>query len=82
MNMAQVRELLLQSLEHERGGVKIYRAAIAAAQRSDLREEWIGYLSQTEQHVQALTDICEAFEFDPYMVTPGMQIVSRSPSLL
>ena len=82
MNMAQVRELLLQSLEHERGGVKIYRAAIAAAQRSDLREEWIGYLSQTEQHVQALTDICEAFEFDPYMVTPGMQIVRANGTAL
>lgn len=82
MNNAQVRELLLQSLEHERGGVKIYKAAVSAAQRPDLREEWSGYLAQTEQHVQALTEICQAFDLDPYMVTPGTQIVRATGTAL
>ena len=40
MNTKQVQELLLQSLEHERGGVKIYKAAVDCAQRPDLRSEW------------------------------------------
>jgi hypothetical protein len=71
MNTTQVRELLLQSLEHERGGVKIYKAAIAAAQRPDLKAEWTEYLEQTEQHVESLTDVCEVFEIDPLMATPG-----------
>ena len=35
-----VKELLLQSLETERGGIKIYTAAISAAVNEDLREEW------------------------------------------
>ena len=82
MNEIQVRELLLQSLEHERGGVKIYKAAIAAAQRPDLKAEWTDYLEQTEQHVQALTDICEVFGIDPFMMTPGTQIVRATGAAL
>jgi hypothetical protein len=82
MNTTQVRELLLQSLEHERGGVKIYKAAIAAAQRPDLRSEWTKYLEQTEQHVQSLTEICEVFEIDPFTNTPGTQIVKATGTAL
>ncbi len=48
MNPTQVHELLLQSLEHERGGIKIYQTAIASAQREDLAAEWTNYLRQTE----------------------------------
>jgi hypothetical protein len=82
MNDTQVRELLLQSLEHERGGVKIYKAAIAAAQRPDLKAEWTEYLEQTEQHVESLTDVCAAFEIDPFMATPGTQIVKANGAAL
>lgn len=82
MNTTQVRELLLQSLEHERGGVKIYKAAIAAAQRPDLKSEWTQYLEQTEQHVQSLTEICESFEIDPLTNTPGTQIVKATGTAL
>jgi hypothetical protein len=82
MNDMQVRELMLQSLEHERGGVKIYKAAIAAAQRDDLRAEWTEYLEQTEQHVEALTDICKVFELDPFTATPGTEIVKANGAAL
>jgi protein-disulfide isomerase-like protein with CxxC motif len=82
MNAIQVRELLLQSLEHERGGVKIYEAAIAAAQRDDLKAEWTGYLEQTEQHVEALTGICGTFGIDPFTTTPGTQIVRANGAAL
>jgi hypothetical protein len=75
MISAQFIELLLQSLEHERGGVKVYQNAIDCAQRDDLRREWQQYLIQTEQHVAALTDICEYFDLDPFTTTPGTQIV-------
>jgi hypothetical protein len=75
MNSAQFNELLLQSLEHERGGVHVYQTAIRCALRDDLRSEWQKYLAQTEDHVEALTDICEAFNLDPFTTTPGTQIV-------
>jgi ferritin-like metal-binding protein YciE len=75
MHSAQFIELVLQSLEHERGGVKVYQAAIRCAQRDDLRMEWEKYLAQTEEHVSALTEICEVFDIDPFTMTPGTQIV-------
>lgn len=82
MNSVQVRELLLQSIEHERGGVKIYKAAIAAAVREDLRAEWTGYLAQTEDHVETLTEVCEVFGLDPFTTTPGTQIVKHNGTAL
>jgi hypothetical protein len=75
MNMNQFRELVLQSLEHERGGVKIYRTAIKCAQRDDLKEEWTKYLAQTENHVVVLTQVCGELGIDPQGQTPGCAIV-------
>src|ERR671912_280797 len=40
MAPAQLRELLLQSLEHERGGVILYQTALECVVNDDLREEW------------------------------------------
>jgi len=82
MNPTQVHELLLQSLEHERGGVKVYKAAIGCAQREDLRAEWSKYLAQTEQHVTALTQVCEVFGLDPFTTTPGTMIVRATGNAL
>ena len=75
MNSAQFIELLLQSLEHERGGVKVYTTALKCARRPDLQAEWEKYLSQTEEHVSTLTELCEVFDIDPFTMTPGTQIV-------
>lgn len=82
MNSAQLNELLLQSLEHERGGVKVYRAAIRCAQRDDLRAEWEKYLSQTEEHVSVLTAVCELFDLNPFTTTPGTEIVKATGAAL
>ena len=37
MNEARLHELLLQALEHEQGGVKIYEAAVRCALRGAMR---------------------------------------------
>jgi hypothetical protein len=71
----QLRELLLQSLEHERGGVLIYKSALKCALRDDLREEWTKYLAQTSNHVVVLSEVCTAFDVDPGLQTPGCRIV-------
>lgn len=71
----QLHELVLQSLEHERGGVKIYKTALKCAVRSDLKKEWTKYLSQTENHVVVLTDVCKELGIDPGAQTPGCKIV-------
>jgi rubrerythrin len=75
MDRNQLSELLLQSLEHERGGVQVYETAVAAAVNDDLREEWSEYLLQTRRHVQILEGVCRELELDPEQPSPGRQIV-------
>ena len=77
MKNAQIKELVLQSLEHERGGVKVYEAALQCATNEDLREEWQNYLQQTRRHVQALTKVCSAMGLDSEEQTPGSRILHK-----
>ena len=75
MNQEQMHELLLQSLEHEKGGVQVYETAIECAINEDLHEEWTKYLDETRNHERMLTEVCQALEIDPNQETPGRQIV-------
>jgi rubrerythrin len=78
MANAQLRELLLQSLEHERGGVLVYQTALECAIDKGLRKEWQEYLEQTEKHVEILANVCEALDLDPDEMTPGRKIVQHT----
>ena len=78
MPTPQLRELLLQSLEHERGGVLVYQTALECAVNGDLREEWEEYLEQTERHVEILTTACESLGLDPDEMTPGRKVVQHN----
>jgi ferritin-like metal-binding protein YciE len=75
MNPDQLKELVLQSLEHEKGGVEIYETALKCAVNDDLREEWQKYLDETRRHVEVLTECCNAMGLDPAQETPGRQVV-------
>jgi len=75
MNREQLKQLILQSLEHERGGVEVYETAVEAAVNDDLREEWTEYLEQTRTHVQILEGVCKKFEIDAEEESPGRKIV-------
>jgi rubrerythrin len=75
MNTQQVQELVLQSLEHEMGGVKVYSAALACAVNPDLKAEWQEYLEQTKSHVSALETLCSALGLDSAQETPGRRVV-------
>ncbi len=75
MNQETVIELLLQSLEHERGGIKVYETALQCVQNDDLREEYEKYLEETRNHERVLIEVCEALEIDPEAPTPGREVV-------
>jgi hypothetical protein len=75
MKTKQVEELVLQSLEHEMGGVNVYAAAIGCAVNKDLKEEWQKYFEQTKTHVSALQKVCDALSIDPKHETPGREVV-------
>jgi hypothetical protein len=73
-----LRELLLQSLTHEKGGVLVYQTALECVRNSDLRKEWTKYLAQTERHVIVLTEVCEALGLDAGEMTPGCMVVQHT----
>lgn len=77
MNEAQVKELVLQSLTHEKGGVMVYETALKCVLNDDLRKEWTKYLAQTKTHVQILTDVCETMGYDADEQTPGRDVVEH-----
>ena len=78
----RLKELLLQSLEHERGGVIVYQTALECARNDDLRQEWEKYLAQTREHVTALLEVCTAMGIDPHEMTPGRKIVHHTGTSL
>lgn len=77
MNEKQMTELLLQSLEHEKGGVLLYETALKCVVNDDLREEWEKYLDETRNHEQVLTDVCTALDLDPALPSPGRTVVHK-----
>jgi rubrerythrin len=82
MVKAQLKELLLQSLEHERGGILVYQTALECVVNKDLREEWNEYLEQTRSHVKILSEVCAALVGDPAELTPGCKIVRHNGKAL
>jgi rubrerythrin len=77
MKTEQVEELILQALEHEMGGVKVYTQAVSCAVNEDLKEEWTKYLEETKAHVQALQTVCKAMKLDTQKPMPGREVVKH-----
>ncbi len=75
MKPKQVKELLLQALETEIGGIEVYKTALQCTVNSELRREWEEYLVQTEQHVDVLREVCSGFGIVHDEESPGRLIV-------
>jgi rubrerythrin len=75
MEQKQLNELLLQSLETEKGGVQIYQTALECVINKDLKEEWEKYLDQTKRHVEIVQELIEGLGLDPEEMTPGRKVV-------
>jgi rubrerythrin len=75
MDTKQMEELILQSLEHEMGGVEIYTTAVECAVNDDLKKEWGKYLDETRTHVKTLEQVCKELKIDAKKETPGRSVV-------
>ena len=82
VNTEQIHELLLQALETERGGIKIYTTAIKAAINKDLKKEWGEYLEETRTHEQVLTRVFEQLGMDTEEASPGRAVVAHQGASL
>jgi rubrerythrin len=75
MKRDQVKELLLQSLEHERGGIKVYETALQCVLNRELKEEFGKYLEQTRHHERVLLDLFGKLGLDAEEASPGRAVV-------
>jgi rubrerythrin len=82
MERAQLEELLYQSLETERGGVKIYEKAVQCVKNDDLKKEWGEYLEQTRNHEVIMLRVLDAFGLSPETETRGRQIIRTKAQTL
>src|SRR5688572_11473784 len=71
----QFTELLLQMLETEQGGVKVYETALRCVLNDELKQEWEQYLEETKQHVEIVTGLADHFGMDASAETPGRLVV-------
>lgn len=81
-NDGQVRELLLQALEAERGGIQVYTAALKAVQNKDLRQEWQAYLDETHTHEEVLIQVFKDLGMDTEAPSPGRTVVAHQGASL
>jgi rubrerythrin len=77
MKPAHVKELLLQSLEHERGGIQVYETALKCVVNDDLQEEWEKYLEQTRNHERVLLDVFAKLSLNSDEDSPGRRVVKQ-----
>jgi rubrerythrin len=82
MEQKQLEELLYQALETERGGIRVYEAAVGCALNEDLQEEWEKYLDQTRNHEVVMLRVLESFGLDAETMTPGREILRRKAETL
>ena len=82
MNTEQVNELILQSLEHEIGGVQVYTTALRCVQNDDLKKEWQKYLAETKRHVAVLEGVAQSLGLDAKKETPGRAVVRHNGKAL
>jgi rubrerythrin len=75
MKQEQMKELLIQSLEHERGGILIYETALKCVLNDDLQVEWEKYLEQTRNHERILTEVFQQLSLNPNEDSPGRRVV-------
>ena len=74
----QSKELLIQALETELGGVQVYTNAVACAVNDDLKKEWEKYLAQTKRHVQIVEELFGKLSLDTKEETPGRAVVRHT----
>ena len=82
MQLDNLNEVVLRSLEHERTGIEVYRTALRCAVTSELRDEWDQNLSRTVRNERMLAEVCDVMDIDPDEETPDRQIVRQVGSFL
>ncbi|WP_462388113.1 hypothetical protein [Acidovorax sp. Q11] len=73
----QLDELVLQMMETEQVGERVYRAALACAHHPALRKEWQGYLKDSQAHQGVVRRMCHALGLDPDAPTAARAVARQ-----
>lgn len=73
----QLKDLLLQMMETELGGEKIYLAALGCAVNKDLKSEWEEYLKETKSHQNVVRTTCERLGINADEASPSRDVVKH-----
>ena len=82
MNTQKLELLVLEALQTETGGVKVYDKALECVDNAELRAEWRKYHDQTERHREVLLEACAKLGIDPNRRAPGCDIVRATADSL
>jgi len=75
-------DVLLQTLEYERGRIEVYEAALAHAVTDDLRNEWKRNLAQSRCQEKMFCDACQVMALDPEQTSKSRDAVRQVSALL
>jgi len=82
MNTHKLELLVLEALQTETGGVKVYDKALECVDNTELRAEWRKYRDQTERHREVLLEACTKLGINPNHRAPGCDIVRATADSL
>lgn len=68
-----LKELLLQTIEHELGSVRVYGSVLERASKSLMSAHWVSGFSSNHSSLVALSAICTQCHIDPTEETGGRQ---------
>lgn len=75
MDQQQLTELILQSLEHERGGKLVCQTALTCTIDRGLSRELRDYLQEITCHIAALEGACASLGINPEEECPGRTVI-------
>ncbi len=78
----QLMEKLSEFLAVEKGGVKLYEAAIQVVRNPDVLNRFHVFYQQTRKHVEILTRVISALGGDPMHMSPGARIADEKAQAL
>jgi len=76
MKDAQMEELLLEALETELCGAKVYETALKCVTNKDLLAEWGKYLAETRHHIEVVQRLFGELGYNPEFHSEGRKIVN------
>jgi rubrerythrin len=81
MEPEDLKELLCQALETEKGGVRVYETALRCVENEELRGEWERYLAETREHVAIVEELMDELDIEEEL-TPGAKVVHAKGAAL